>query len=456
MAIAQTPALERKLVILLLCAALPSAIGLIVLMIITQQSIYLTALIGLILLLSIGYCAVMIVVRSNFVFRTLSNLLESMTQGDYSLRGRTSDANSAFGELMMQMNTLSETLANQRREVKEKQLLLSKIINQIDVAIIAINEENMITLANPCAAGLFEQSVEQFNGQSAISLKLDELVNHINAATDSSQSPPTIAYQFPARQGQFTIRCDKFIENNQTQQLLFITDVKALLRSEERKTWQNLVRVLSHEINNSLTPISSISQTLIKLSNNADSEDTSSDVVDGLTIIQERASSLKSFIDSYRELSALPKATRQKVAIKPLFNQVIQCFAHRTINLSVDEDLSVSIDPVQIERLLINLIKNADEAMPAKTGVIDIACRDKQQNNGDNKLLINIKDQGPGLANTDNLFTPFYTTKAKGSGIGLVLCRQIVETHQGDLHLDNICQQDGTIEGCEVCIELRV
>ncbi|MCJ8268669.1 MAG: ATP-binding protein, partial [Psychrosphaera sp.] len=166
---------------------------------------------------------------------------------------------------------------------------------------------------------------------------------------------------------------------------------------------------------------------------------------DGLNLIFERANSLKTFIDSYRQLSRLPEPNKQLVLVKDLINNVISLFEHREIHINCPPDLQANLDPVQIEQLLINLIKNADEAMAAPNGEIDIEC-----STPNNKLEITIKDQGPGLSNTDNLFVPFYTTKANGSGIGLVLSRQIVEAHQGDLTLVN--RSDGV--GCEVCVAI--
>lgn len=427
---------ERKLLRLTFISSLPSAVALVALMLHTGISVYLTAMVAIILSLVIAFCAWTVSSKTNFLFRTLSNLLEAMTSGDYSMRGRKELAESALGDLVGQINTLSQTLANQRLEVKEHQLLLAKIINQIDVAIIAIDDDNQVSLANPAAARLFNLNVSQLTNINTANLALPEANN--------GQS--LIQWTFPQRSGKFSIHADRYIEGGKSHQLLFITDVRDMLRSEERKTWQNLIRVLSHEINNSLTPISSLSQTLNRMIDRSeDLNEDKPDLQDSLTIIHERANSLKTFIDSYRQLSRLPEPNRQTVNVIELINHVISFYEHREINLHCSPTLQASIDPVQFEQLLINLVKNADEAMTEAEGEITI--NSTEQNN---HLVIRIKDQGPGLNNPDNLFVPFYTTKAKGSGIGLVLSRQIVEAHGGDLVLTN--RVDSV--GCEVIIQV--
>lgn len=433
---------EHRLLLLVLFASVPSSIGLVALMLSSGKSVYLTAIVAIVLFLIIAFCTATITNKTSFLFRTLSNLLEAMTTGDYSMRGRGELSQSALGDLVLQINTLSETLASQRLEVKEHQLLLAKVINQIDVAIITIDNEQKLSLVNPAAAKLFNLEVEQLNGRSAAEFELNKLM--------ASAEQSLVQWSFPQRSGKFTLHTDQFIEGGNTHQLLFITDVRELLRTEERKTWQNLIRVLSHEINNSLTPISSLSQTLGRMIVRSDNlEADKPDLEDGLNLIHERANSLKTFIDSYRQLNRLPEPNKQMVLVEDLINNVISLFEHREIHINCPKDLKANLDPVQIEQLLINLIKNADEAMTTvednKEGEITIECSTRN-----NKLEIKIKDQGPGLSNTDNLFVPFYTTKANGSGIGLVLSRQIVEAHQGDLTLVN--RSDGV--GCEVFVSV--
>ena len=429
---------EYKLLALLLLAALPGSLGLVALMLMSDISIFLTALVALSLLLLIGWCSLTVTHKSEFLFRTLSNLLEAMSTGDYSLRGRRELSDSALGDLVVQINRLSQTLSEQQLSVKSHQLLVAKIINQIDVAIIAFDEQEQITLANPAAARLLGTTTEQLRGASASALALDTLM--------AKGNQKLVEWSFAQRSGRFSLHLDHFIEGGRNRRLLFITDVRDILREEERKSWQNLVRVLSHEINNSLTPISSLSQTLSRLvDQSTDIEQDKQDISDSLGIIHERANSLKTFIDSYRQISRLPSPKPMPTPLLPLLEQLPELFAERDIVVDCDSRLSAMIDPVQFEQLLINLVKNADEAMTDNQGSVCVTAR---ANLGE--LILTIADQGRGLTNAQNLFVPFYTTKPGGSGIGLVLCRQIVEGHGGDLRLDN--RPDGP--GCVVTLHV--
>ena len=411
---------EAKLLFMILLCSVPSGIGLIVFMLIAGVSVYLTAMIGIILFIVIAWCAAAATHKTNYLFLTLSNLLEAMTHGDYSLKGRKESTDSALDNLVSQINLLSDTLARQKLEVKQHQLLVNKIINHIDVAIIALDSQDQITLANPQAKKLMGPN-------------------------------KTIDIQALEQNGKYNIVQDSFIENGSKNRLWFITDVRDLLRAEERKTWQNLIRVLSHEINNSLTPISSISQTLNRLITQAQDgksdniSDNIEDIQDGLTLIHQRANSLKTFIDSYRNLSRLPEPKKQATVIKTLLDKAASLFEIRIITITCPTELEINLDPVQFEQLLINLIKNAHEAMSDPQGQIFINC---ELHN--NKLILTIEDEGPGINNPDNLFVPFYTTKATGSGTGLVLSRQIIEAHGGDLILANRKQATG----CSVTINL--
>ena len=218
------------------------------------------------------------------------------------------------------------------------------------------------------------------------------------------------------------------------------------MREHERQAWKNLIRVLSHEINNSLAPISSLSNTLQGLSKKQGLPDDFSEIlISSLAIISERANSLTLFVDSYRQLNHLPKPQKQRIDIEPLFNKIIPLFVDRVIKMENDLIQSLLIDEVQFEQVLINLIKNADEATDDKTQPIMIKAYSKQA-----LTYIDIIDQGVGIQNIDNIFTPFYTTKKQGSGIGLVLCRQIIEAHQGHLSINN----NENSRGCIVKIML--
>ena len=367
-----------------------------------------------------------------------------MAQGDYSLRARSRDNNSALDELVTTINNLSQRLNDQRIKSVESQLLLQTVINHIDVAIVALDDENTIQLINPAAQKLLQLS-SATSKDIAKDVPTDVLLQLKSAVIGQSKVMPL---NFGDQQGKFTVHVEEFRESGKQHKLLFITDVSTMLRSEERNAWQSLVRVISHEINNSLAPISSISQTSKRLlSRQDDLEKHRTNLVEGLTIISQRTQSLREFVNSYKQIANLPKPKKRLTSLIQLFEKIIPLFKQNNITLLSKEDISLSIDPIQIEQVLINLIKNAIESQTINSDVEAITVSWKINKY---KLKISICDQGTGINNPDNLFVPFYTTKKQGSGIGLILCRQISEAHDGQLTLKNRTDRSG----CEAILTL--
>jgi two-component system nitrogen regulation sensor histidine kinase NtrY len=406
-----------------------------------DTSINLIVLLVLLLFCLIGFCVSSVYRKITYQFRTLSNLLEGMVNGDYSLRGRRHVKDDALGQLVDQINSLADTLTEQRFTAFESQLLVEKVIQHIDVAIIAIDENNNLALLNPAAEKLLNVELSQ-----VINMPL----NYIAESLLMAESHQVIELDFAHNKGQFQVIRDQYRDHGHQHELFFITDVNNLLREHERQAWQNLIRVLSHEINNSLAPIASLSGTLKTIANKQQLDATfSENLIGSLTIIEERASSLRLFVDSYRKLSHLPEPKEIPTNLHQLITKVVALFPNREITVEhqtgEQEKIVVSIDPIQIEQVLINLLKNADEAMKGDTKSITIRLANEK-----NKVLLTILDQGCGVSNLQNLFTPFYTTKKQGSGIGLVLCRQIIEAHHGHLSISN----RSDCQGCIVKVEL--
>jgi len=404
-----------------------------------QASTNLMALTFLFLFCLIGYCASTLYHKITYQFCTLSNLLEGMSHGDYSLRGRSYGVDDSLGQVVGQINGLAETLIEQRFTAHESQLLVSKIIQNIDVAIIAVDENKHLALLNPAAEKLLNVELAQVLHQP-----LDKIAQRLL----TTKTEQVVELNFAKGKRKFQVIRDQYREHGQQHELFFVTDVNVLLRDHERQAWQNLIRVLSHEINNSLAPIASLANTLQTLASKQElSTSFSQNLSEGLAIITERAQSLKTFINSYRQLTYLPEPKKVEINLQALFDKIIPLFNQRNIIVNCQNQLMVYVDPVQYEQVLINLLKNADESMTDKS--MDILI--KATTTG-TVAVVEIIDNGVGIQNTDNLFTPFYTTKKQGSGIGLVLCRQIIEAHQGDLSLENRSVQ----QGCIVKIELPV
>lgn len=430
-----------------LVASLPLFVMLIVTMAYAGISVYLILLTVLFASVTIIYCHVQIYQKSAYQFRSLSNLLDAMVQGDYSLRARSSQNDDALNELIHTINGLADRLNRQRIESVESQLLLRTVINHIDVAIIALNDANEIILSNPAATKLLKLAAEPSPSDSLA--QLSQLTQFGQLQSGESQ---VMTLTFGPKQGKFNIHMEEFREAGKQQKLLFITDVSTLLRSEERSAWQSLVRVISHEINNSLSPIASISQTLKRLlSRQQQLESHKDNLIEGLTIISQRANNLTEFVNSYKQISSLPAPERQHTSVVSLINKVIPLFQHHRVTVSSSDDVDLFIDPIQFEQVLINLIKNAVEAVEsvakdkAADGEIIISWQVQE-----GIFTLSICDDGVGISNPDNLFVPFYTTKNQGSGIGLVLCRQIMDVHGGRLSLTNRTDKNG----CQAVIEL--
>ncbi|TQV88135.1 sensor histidine kinase [Aliikangiella coralliicola] len=430
---------EYQLTRLSLCASVPLLLLLLWVMIYAEISIYLILLVAPIGGFVVAYTNAQIHQKSAYQFRSLSNLLDAMIQGDYTLRARAGENHGALDELVYSINGLAERLSQQRLEATESQLLVRTIVEHIDVAILALNEQNIPGLINPAAKKLFRLDGEETHPEIMQQL---EWVQQF-----SSGHNQVVTLSFGPQRGKFNVHVEEFRESGKQHKLLFITDVRTLLRKEERKAWQSLVRVISHEINNSLTPIASISQTLGRLiSREGCSELTQPDLTDGLKIISQRANGLSQFVHSYKQLAKLPEPDIQQTSVLKLIEKVASLFGEQNIHIESIDDVQLMIDPLQFEQVFINLIKNAVEAMTPlnSDGVISI-----NWNVENSFFKLSICDQGAGISNLDNLFVPFYTTKKQGSGIGLVLCRQIVEAHRGQLSLTNRTD----VTGCCAVIE---
>tara|TARA_R110002073_G_scaffold85978_26_gene204342 strand:- start:4943 stop:6286 length:1344 start_codon:yes stop_codon:yes gene_type:complete len=431
---------EAQLTRLSLIGCVPLFLLLLWVMIYADISIWLILLTILMGGMLVSYCCFRIYQKSSYQFRSLSNLLEAMIQGEYSLRARSDTSEGAYEELVVAINGLAQRLSQQRTEAVENQLLVETVIAHIDVAILALNEKNQISFHNPAAEKLL-----LLDRRDADAGLLEQLAFVQNFSSGHHQ---VVELTLGHQQGRFTVHVEEFRQAGLPYKLLFITDVRTLLRSEERKAWQSLVRVISHEINNSLSPIASISQTLTRLIRREDAEAPyHGDLIEGLNIIAERANGLGQFVDSYKQLTKLPEPQKQTVSLRRMLEKIPLLFDGQNIILETQGDLSLSLDPVQFEQVVINLCKNAVEAMTQQnpTGDIRISWRADAP-----FVKLSICDQGGGIHNPDNLFVPFYSTKKQGSGIGLLLCRQIIEAHNGRLTLRN----KENSEGCCAMIEV--
>jgi signal transduction histidine kinase len=267
----------------------------------------------------------------------------------------------------------------------------------------------------------------------------------------TGEAARTMTTTFPgAASGRWGMRRSVFREEGKPHQLLVIGDISRALRQEEQSAWQRLVRVLGHELNNSLAPIKSIAGSLESLlTRNPEPAtwpaDMPEDLQRGLSIINARAESLTRFMSAYAKLAKLPPPSLQAVEVSGLVRRVVALETRLNVAVLPGPAITVQADRDQLEQLLINLVRNAtDAALETDGGVL---VRWTQSNN---VLELMIEDEGPGLSNTANLFVPFFTTKPQGSGIGLALSRQIAENHGGTLTLENRTE----VRGCAARLRL--
>ncbi len=365
--------------------------------------------------------------RNHVVFPlyTLSNLLEALREGDYSLRGTRARRGDAIGEVIWEVNALGQTLREGRLKVEETLALLTKVLATIDIAIFAFDAERRLRLINPAGQRLLATSAAQAQGKSAEALGLLDCL--------AVESAATLRRSFSGGAGAFEVRRASFREGGLPHDLLVINDLSRALREEERQAWQRLIRVLGHELNNSLAPIKSMAATVLDLvGRDPPPPDWREDARQGLTVIGDRADALTRFMFGYTTLARLPPPVKREVDLAGLARRVARLEQRLEIAIDAPEALTVEADPDQVEQALINLVKNAVDAAASTGGGVAL-----RLGAGDREATIEVVDDGPGIATSDNLFVPFFTTKPGGSGIGLVLARQIAEAHGGRVSLEN-------------------
>ncbi|MBI3667432.1 MAG: PAS domain-containing protein [Acidobacteria bacterium] len=376
--------------------------------------------------------------RVVFPLQTLSNLLAALREGDYSIRGRGAQGDDALSQVIVEVNALGTTLREQRLGALEATTLLRKVMAEIEVAVFAFDGDQRLRLVNRAGERLLARPAERILGRTAGELHLDECLQEEPAGT--------LQMTFPGGHGRLGMRRSAFREGGRPHQLLVLTDLSRALREEERQAWQRLVRVLGHELNNSLTPIKSIAGSLEYLiAQEPRPADWQEDMRRGLAVITARAEALSRFMEAYARLARLPQPRLQPVDVGAWVRRVAGLETRVGIILILGPELIIHGDGDQLEQLLINLLRNAVDAALETGGGVKLGW---SRNGG--YLEVWVQDEGPGLSNTANLFVPFFTTKPGGSGIGLVLSRQIAEAHGGSLTLEN----RATGPGCEARLRL--
>lgn len=369
--------------------------------------------------------------------QTMTNLLAALREGDYSIRARGARADDALGEALLEINALGETLRLQRLGAFEATALLRTIMAEIDVAVFTFDPDRRLRLVNRAGEDLLGQPIDKLLGRRAKDLNLD-------VCLDADQDAP-LTLSFPGASGRWGVKRSSFRERGLPHELLVLTDLSRTLREEERNAWQRLVRVIGHEMNNSLAPIKSIAgslETLIR--KDPPPADWRDDARSGLNIIATRAESLSRFMQAYARLARLPQPQKEPIDLGQLVKRVASLETRIAVRVVQGADVTIEVDAAQLEQLLINILHNAAEASLETKGTVTAGWRDYED-----CVEVFVRDTGPGIMNPTNLFVPFFTTKPGGSGIGLALSRQIAEAHGGSLTLANRAGP-----GCEALLRL--
>ena len=377
--------------------------------------------------------------------QTLSNVVSALREEDYSFRAREANPNDSLGELSLEINTLADILTEQRIQTIETTALLRRVVDEIDVPIFTFDPEHSLRLVNAAGERLLQQPAARLLGRTSAELGLDVCFDARNA------SLVELPYSTP--NARWMVRRRSFRQNGVPHTLIVLSDVSRALREEERSAWQRLIRVLGHELNNSLAPIMSIAGSLAtRLPQLNLPDEAKSDFQRGLDIIESRTAALHRFLQAYRRLATMPSPKLQSVELKPLAERVTVLETRLPVRIEPGPDVVLMIDPDLIEQMLINLIRNAvdsalEQAQATQGGEPEVVLRWQQD---DASVALIVEDNGIGLLNPSNAFVPFYTTKQGGSGIGLVLSQQIAEAHGGSIELAN--RKD--TRGCVVTVRL--
>ena len=436
---------DQRILLLSLAAGVPAALVALVLLWTGGYSPKVEWTLTVVILSVWVGCSFSVRQRVVLPLQTLSNLLAALRESDFSIRARYGAArrgvlhDDPLGAVMLEVNDLASTLHDQRLVALEAGALLRTVMVEIDVAVFTFDGAHTLRLVNRAGERLLGRTADQLLGKTADALGLATCLEGV--------SPRIEEATFPGGAGRYEVRRTTFRSEGRPHQLLVLADVSRPLRDEERQAWQRLIRVIGHEINNSLAPIKSIAGSLESLvARDELPPDWHDDMKRGLAIIAARSDALSRFTTAYARLAKLPAPRKEPVDVAALVRRVCNVETRLPVRVA-GEPLTIRADPDQVEQLLINVVRNGVDAALQTGGGVAVGWK------SDSRLLsLWVEDEGTGLPNDSNLFVPFFTTKPGGSGIGLVLSRQIAEAHGGSLTLENRVDR----RGCRALLRLPI
>jgi nitrogen fixation/metabolism regulation signal transduction histidine kinase len=428
---------ERRIVGTALLAVVPLAVTAVLLVAAGEYPDVVTWTVALLIGATLGLATIALREVVVYPLRTLANVISAIREEDYSLRAREAPDPTVLGDVMVELNQLSATMRRRHFAALEAAALVRAVMAEVDAAIFAFDAESRVELVNRAGERLLDESSHSLIGKSAAEIGLAELLD----SGDASAS-----FGMIRSNKRWNVRVSTFRREGELHRLLVIADISRALRQEEIRAWQRVVRVLGHELNNSLAPIKSIAGSLEEALE-AEKAETPlhANLTRGLSVINRRADALARFLSGYSELARLPEPTLRAVQLEAVVRRVVALDRRIDVRIDGGPPLLLEADEDQLEQLLINIIRNAIDASLDTGGGVAVSWRAS----GEHAELA-VLDEGAGLASTANLFVPFFTTKPGGSGIGLVLSRQIAEAHGGALMLRN--REDRT--GCEAILRI--
>ncbi|MEH6384834.1 MAG: ATP-binding protein [Colwellia sp.] len=385
--------------------------------------------------------------RILFALRSISNALMSLAESDYSIRLGLCERGQILDEVVRSVNRLRDLLHAERTGAAETGALFARVVEKVDVALFAFDPNGNLCMVNERGLLLLNRSRKEVLDKSAQMLGL--------AACLASSDNKVLRLNLAGSASNWLIKKAQYREFGAPRELVIMSDLTAPLREKELEAWQRLVAVLRHEISNALAPIKSYSQTLgWTLRQTERHEGWEQDCIEGLAVIERQTTALNYMMQSYKNLNQLPTPVPHYFDLQLWLAEIVKQELRLPVQIFSGEPLELYGDRELLSQALVNIINNAIEASTnAQPPIISWQVLTRPGNNH-TWLTLDITDFGEGVANEDNLFVPFFTTKAKGSGIGLLVCRGIIEVHGGHFNLMNKAHGQGCIARIQLPLPL--